>query len=170
MKKLFIAIWFIIAVLLIPLIYDTVDNAMNETISISLLLTTDNTTIDYFEGFVTNGTFDKLIQYIELDETIKIDLYIEDNLVVGEFFMTYLLDNDIGSYIGIDGGDFPMTHTYLFNDDTYRGIFPFGDEVNIRIEFETSSTGLWSTLLSLIPLVFVGGLIVYFVKKNGLSD
>lgn len=171
MKKLFIAVWFIIAILLIPLIYDTVDNAMTENIRVDFETTWDG---DVYN--MTADTYDNIARYIEVDETINAVIYIHDNefneLINTQVFITKYNDNTFPTfdeYISIDTDE--ITMAYLFNDDTLiDSVAPTGVIAGGWIEFETSSTGLWSILLSLMPLVFVGGLIVYFVKKNGLSD
>lgn len=172
MKKLFIAIWFIIAILLIPLIYDAVDNAMTETIRVNFEAVWDTSGTVYD---MTADTYDNIARYIEVDETINAVIYIHDiefnELINTQVFITKYNDDTFPTYdeyISIDTDE--ITMAYLFNDDTLiDSVAPTGVIAGGWIEFETSSTGLWSVLLSLIPLVFVGGLIVYFVKKNDLN-
>lgn len=171
MKKIFIAISFLMAILLIPLIYDTVDNVMTETIRVDFETIWDG---DVYN--MTVSTYDNIARYIEVDETINAVIYIHDiefnELINTQVFITKYNDDTFPTYdeyISIDTDE--ITMAYLFNDDTLiDSVAPTGVIAGGWIEFETSSTGIWSVLLSLIPIVFVGGLIVYFVKKNDLSN
>lgn len=163
MKKLFIAIWFIIAILLIPLIYDAVDNVMGENIRIDFELIYDDEIT-----YTTTGMFDNFIQYIELGKTISVNFYIEDT--INDITLNLEMSaTNFGNYISIGNEDIGYFNINIDDTVDMTG-FPVSEGVNMWFELGVSSNGLWSILLSLIPLVFVGGLIVYFVKKNGLSD
>jgi hypothetical protein len=152
------------AISVIPIIYNVVDKAITENISVSFVLTD----VDEFgNGNITTGTYDKLVQYIDVDESLEVILYVDDELINPLISEPVTITNHTVS-IGVSaGGPYDID---LFNDDTFATAGLLVEEnMTIRIEFELQTNGVWTILLSLIPLVFVGGLIVYFVKKNDLN-
>lgn len=176
MKKLFIAIWFIIAIMLIPVMYNAIDNINGNSFSVSFNVTDIIETEGFYTGLITNGTFDNLIQYVEAESTELpifdqlVNLFIDGTIVDEDIFIS---KNDDGVNITIIVGDINETFGIVLgpNGDTVA-FYNIGIQENttIRIESKDQPNGIWPILLSLMPLVFVGGLIVYFVKKNDLSN
>lgn len=165
MKKVFIAISFIMAISIIPVIYNVIDNVMTENISIEFTLTD----IETGAGSITAGTYDKLIPYLEADEALDTTLFVENEQHEDDFI---LYKNDDDNIVLTFPDTWEVSIIELLPDNTFlfSQLLPVQENMSFRVEFGIQTSGLWSVLLSLMPLVFVGGIVLYFVNKNGLSE
>lgn len=132
--------------------------------------------IDVDEGkYYPVSAYNKIVEYgvigdsEELGENAVLNLvssYINNEIVSIDIKIDKMGETDV-MYI-IDGSPF-VTDSYIdANGNWFDDGSELTDIVNIKLVFEVSQppqlTGITATLILLIPLVFVGGVLLYFYK------
>ena len=171
MKWIKTAIGAVIAISVLPMVVLSVLNisktlAATEKITITAELEYDEELTSYY-AFNLTIHFDDLSDYLERGFTIAnlYDYTNDINITITDcdyapISYIQILDNNSLDYIFYGNSvEIPKTYESVYNANVI-------DIALIDITFTKSKANLTTTLLSFVPLIFVGGVVLYFYKRS----
>ena len=169
MKWVKVAIGAVIAISVVPIIALSVFNLTQEKVREEVVSFTLNVIADTYTPI---NAFDDIILYGNENVIGYFDNIIEikyNNIVTNDYRLGVSDPNNITiASISLDGFDIiDIDGNYIIVD----GIFSNNDTLEITFEVTTPPvlSGVTATLLALTPLIFVGGVLSYFLVKTNLK-
>ena len=175
MKWIKTAIGAVIAISLVPFVVLSVINIKKslETEKITITFETDYSQV-FYDKYMFHNTlhYDELIDYVEKGYTIT-NLYdytndititisnwnLEYGVGIADDTLTMDDNNSVVYNFNLDSGSLIIPKSY---DSIYNANAP--DIVLMDITLSKSNVNLAATLLTFVPIVFVGGVLLYFFK------